>query len=178
MFLRNRSTETRYILRNIVVVVAVARLEYVTGDRGQHGNQQRQQLPASLHNELLAGEGNSLVGNLAQDGLVFPQLARVTAGQLDVTVQHVQDALAYTVKQVPVAVRNDSFTQFELGCRQHVEGRIIEIYLLHPQSACRRWEMFRWKYVVSKSQEVIRILRKVQNEIPVRSLGRVQVRFV
>ena len=34
MFLRNRSTETRYILRNIVVVVAVARLEYVTGDRG------------------------------------------------------------------------------------------------------------------------------------------------
>ena len=56
---------------------------------------------------------------------MFPQLARVTDEQLDVTVQHIQNAFAYTVDEFLIAVRNDYFTLFMFGCLHHVEGVII-----------------------------------------------------
>ena len=53
--------------------------------------------PSCTMSFFFPGEGNWLVSDDAKDGLAFPQLALFTDGQIDVTVQHVQKALAYTL---------------------------------------------------------------------------------
>ena len=43
------------------------------------------------------------------------QLACVTAGQVNIIIQHIQNAFAYTLHEFLIAVRNDGFTQFRFG---------------------------------------------------------------
>ena len=66
---------------------------------------------------------------------VFAQLARDSTRQPDVTVQH---ALAYTVHELFVAVRDDRFTQFGRGYLEHVQGVVVRPHSLHPPLRARR----------------------------------------
>ena len=62
---------------------------------------------------------------------MFAQLARDSARQPDVTVQHLNNAHAYTVHEFLVAVRDDRFTQFGRGRHEHVDGVVVRSHSLH-----------------------------------------------
>ena len=73
-----------------VTLVLLSRGNYQAHDRGQNGAEQREQESASLNYEPLLGrERNSSVGDLAKCDSVLSQFKRVTACQLDVSVQDV-----------------------------------------------------------------------------------------
>jgi len=69
----------------------------------------------------LARERHVPFGDLVERGLVFLQLARVTACQLYIAVQNVQGTLAYKIHEFFVTLRNDSFTHSQFGRFQHLE---------------------------------------------------------
>ena len=54
-----------------------------------------------------------------------------TVADSNVTVQHIQHAFAYAIKQVLVTIRNDRFTQLRPGVFQYLQRVIISLYPSH-----------------------------------------------
>ena len=81
-----------------LLLVLLSRGNDQARDRGQNGAEQRKQESASSNYEPLFGrERNSSVGDLAKCDSVLSQFTRVTTCQLDVSVQDIENALAYAI---------------------------------------------------------------------------------
>lgn len=60
---------------------------------------------------------------------MLSQFACFTTGELNVTVQDVQDAYAYAINEFLFRVRDYGLTQFRLGRVEYMKGVIIRFLL-------------------------------------------------